>query len=257
MSLKIVFLGDIVGRPGRKVLKERIHILKEKYGHDYLIANGENSAGGRGISPKIADELFSYGVDFITLGDHTFDEKKIIPYLNSSSKIIRPLNYSVQDCGSGYLLTDTPNGKMAIVNMIGRVFMKDLTDCPFKAMDSLLKNELKEIKYILLDFHAEATSEKYAMARYLDGKVSLIVGTHTHVPTADEQVLPSGTGYITDLGITGSYAHVIGMETESSLSRFCGISKSFKVGVGDEHISGIFAEIEESGRCSKIERVYL
>lgn len=255
-QLRLIYLGDIVGRSGREILKTTIPSLKEKYNYDLLIVNAENSAGGRGISPKIAEELFTAGVDFMTLGDHIWDEKKIIPYLeNNSHKIIAPANLAPAEAGKGYAVIEYDGTKIAICNLLGRVFMNLSSDCPFQKITKLLAHELKEVKVKILDFHAEATSEKYAMFRYLTGKMSLIVGTHTHVPTADQQI-SGGTGYVTDLGMTGSQAHVIGLDSEAAILRFTGVPKSFKVGVGEERVSGVYAEIHcESGECVRIERV--
>ena len=205
-QLRLVYLGDIVGRSGREILKSTIPSLKEKYKYDLLVVNAENSAGGRGISPKIADELFTAGVDFMTLGDHVWDEKKIIPYLeNNSQKIIAPANLAQAEAGKGYAIIEHDGIKIAFCNMLGRVFMNLSADCPFQKITKLLKNELSGVKVKILDFHAEATSEKYAMFRYLTGKMSLIVGTHTHVPTADQQI-SGGTGYVTCLLYTSDAA---------------------------------------------------
>jgi metallophosphoesterase (TIGR00282 family) len=255
MTIKIAFLGDIVGRSGRQILIDKIPELKTKYQYDLLFVNGENSAGGRGISPQIANDLFKAGVDFITLGDHCWDEKKIIPILEQNPKIIRPANLYAKSGGKGYSIIEYQGTKIAVLNIIGRVFMPTLSDCPFRLAEALIAKEFADCPIKVIDFHAEATSEKYALFRFLAGKVSLIVGTHTHVPTADHQI-SKGTGYVTDLGICGSYAHVIGMDQQAAIQRFLDVPTHFEPGIGEEKISGVFATInKQTGNCLEIERI--
>lgn len=253
--MKIVYLGDVVGKPGRTVIKKNILELRKKYNFDLLFINAENSAGGRGINKKIADEIFAMGADFITLGDHVWDEKDIIPYLEKhTQKIIKPANIASKKGGKGYAIFKYKNTKIGVFSLLGRVFMSGLYDCPFKTADKILE-ELKDCPVKILDFHAEATSEKNSILHYLSGKVSLIVGTHTHVQTADEHIR-NGTAYITDLGMCGSHAHVIGMDKGTCLARFIDIPKRFEPGKGEERISGIIAEIDDkTGKALKIERI--
>ncbi len=255
-TLKIIALGDVVGEPGRSIVKSRLPELKKKYAYDFLIINGENSAGGKGITPTIAEEIFSYGADVITLGDHTWDQKEISEYLpKHPDKIIRPANFPLILPGRGWTVQEKGGVRIGVLNLIGRVFMNGLFDCPFRKADELIKTELKDCAVIILDMHTEATSEKYAMARYLDGRVSLVFGTHTHVPTADEQIFPQGTGYITDIGMCGSYGGVIGMDSQVAIDRFLGQHKNYKTVHGEEKVSGVYAEISTATRKTlKIER---
>ena len=256
-KLKVIFLGDVVGRPGRDIIRENIDYLKDRYNYDFLVINGENSAGGAGIVPKTADDLFSIGADVITLGDHCFDEESIFPYFADHYNLIRPDNIKNKNIGKGWAILDFLDFKIAVVNLIGRVFISGDFDCPFERADELLEKQLKDIKIIIVDFHSEATSEKVALSKYLSGRVSLVLGTHTHIPTADERIEKNFTGCISDVGMCGSYANVIGMDYETALARFKGEKKSYKLGKGDEHLAGIFAVLDKNtGRCEKIERIW-
>jgi metallophosphoesterase (TIGR00282 family) len=246
----ILAIGDIIGKPGRKALSQLLPDLRQQYGLDLVIANGENAAGGIGLTPETAKELLDAGTDVITSGNHIWAQKEIFPYLEGQMPILRPLNYPPGVPGRGYIVV----GKAAVVNIMGRTFMGDL-DCPFQAMDKLL-GELKE-KIIIVDFHAEATSEKMAMGRYLDGRVSAVLGTHTHVGTIDSQILARGTAYVTDIGMTGPTESVIGDDTDAVLQRFLtGIHHRLSVGKGKSALNAVMVDIDDNGRARNIERIY-
>jgi len=255
--ISILFIGDIVGRPGRKTVYQFLPLLYERYKLDCVIANGENAAGGLGITPKIADELFKNGIDVITSGNHIWRKKEIFPYLDTTDKILRPANYPPSAPGKGYTLLTLPQKiKLAVINLEGRVFMKSL-DCPFRTVEALIKEILSFTPNIIVDFHAEATSEKMAMGWFLDGKVSAVLGTHTHVQTADETILPRGTAYITDVGMTGPLESVIGMEREIALKGFLTqIPQKFKPAKGTTSLQGAVIRIDAaSGKAVEIIRI--
>ncbi len=215
-TLRILAIGDIIGKPGREAVKELLPSLQREYDIHLVIGNGENSAGGLGITPNIAQELLRSGIDVITSGNHIWNKKEIIPYMNDDSlDLLRPLNYPPLNPGRGYLFK---NGVL-VVNIIGRTFLGNY-DCPFRAMDQLLGQLKDRSKIVIIDFHAEATSEKVAMGRYLDGRVSAVLGTHTHVGTIDACILPGGTAYVTDIGMVGPVNSVIGDDNESVIERF-------------------------------------
>jgi metallophosphoesterase (TIGR00282 family) len=250
--LRILAIGDIIGKPGRKAVKEILPGLCDEHNIDLVIGNGENAAGGLGLTPSTADELFDSGIDVITTGNHVWAYNEIIPYLEGELPILRPLNYPPMNPGRGYLLK---NGVL-IVNLIGRVFMAHV-DCPFRAMDQLLLEfEHKSIP-IIIDFHAEATSEKVAMGRYLDGQVSAVLGTHTHVGTADARILPGGTAYVTDIGMVGPIDSVIGDDPDSVLKRFLTqIPSRLSVGKGKVSLDAILVEVDEkTGKAVNIHRI--
>jgi len=215
-----LFIGDIVGGSGRRAVKTLLPELKKKYDPAFIVVNGENAAGGRGITAPIAKELYDQGVHGITLGNHTWDNKDIFNFIDQDERMIRPANYPAGTPGRGYtILRNTAGKELAIINTMGRTFLPPL-DCPFQTVDGILDKLKKKQKYIFVDFHAEATSEKIAMGWHLDGRVSAVVGTHTHVQTHDERVLPKGTGYVTDVGMTGARDGVLGMEREAVLQKF-------------------------------------
>jgi len=226
--------------------------LRRQYGLDMIIANGENAAGGFGITPDIVGELLDTGIDVLTSGNHIWAQREIIPYLDSEMPILRPLNYPPGVPGRGYLITR----RTMVVNLMGRTFMADL-DCPFQAMDKLLASLENKPPVIIVDFHAEATSEKVAMGRYLDGRVSAVLGTHTHVGTIDTQILSKGTAYVTDIGMTGPADSIIGDDAESVIQRFLtGMPHRLSVGKGKPVLNAIMVEVaEDSGRAVKIERI--
>lgn len=218
--MNILLIGDIVGQPGREAVKELLPLLKEKHGIEFTIVNGENAAGGNGITPKIAEELFGYGADVITTGDHIWKTKEIISVLGQNQRILRPANYPDGAPGKGYGIYTTLKGTtVGVINLQGRVFMQAI-DCPFKAVSKILDEIAAKTKIIIVDIHAEATSEKMAMGWFLDGKVSFVAGTHTHIPTRDARILPQGTAYLTDLGMAGSQDSVIGVSKEAVMQRF-------------------------------------
>lgn len=259
LEFKILFLGDIVGRPGRKVLAENLKDLVKQHKADIIIANGENASGGSGIDPRTAGEIFSAGVDFITTGNHIWDRKEIKNYLNENSqRIIRPANYAEGAPGVGIQVIQKANfPKIAVMNLMGRVFMGDLLDCPFQKVNSLLKNLDSTIDFKFLDFHAETTSEKIAMGFHLDGKVSIVVGTHTHVQTADLRKLPNGTAYISDVGMCGAYDSVIGMNVDGVLERFrTGLPARFEPAKGVLQINAVvFTCSSELKKVVSFERI--
>lgn len=244
-------IGDLVGRPGRKAISQFLPTLRQEYSLDLVIANGENAAGGIGLTPGTAKELLGLGIDVLTSGNHIWAQKEIIPLLDSELPILRPLNYPPGVPGRGYLSI----GRVVVVNLLGRVFIGDF-DCPFRAMDELLAR--LEEKIIIVDFHAEATSEKVAMGRYLDGRVSAVLGTHTHVGTIDAQILPGGTAYVTDIGMTGPADSVIGDDTEAVIQRFLTqMPHRLGVGKGKLVLNAILVGVdEETGKATSIERIY-
>ncbi len=249
----ILAIGDIIGRPGRQAVSELLPDLRKHYGLDMVIANAENIAGGIGVTPSTAGELLDTGVDVLTSGNHVWAHKDILPYLDSEMPILRPLNYPPGVPGRGYLATK----KVVVVNLIGRTFIGNF-DCPFRAMDKLLAELEPKPPVIIVDFHAEATSEKVAMGRYLDGRVSAVLGTHTHVGTIDARILPQGTAYVTDIGMTGPIDSIIGDDPEMVLQRFLtAIPHRLSAGKGKEMFNAILVNIDnKSGRATAIERIY-
>jgi metallophosphoesterase (TIGR00282 family) len=249
----ILAIGDIIGKPGRWAVRELLPRLRQECGVDLVIANGENAAGGIGLTPDTAQELLAAGVDVLTSGNHIWAQKEIIPYLDGEMPILRPLNYPPGVPGRGYIVR---NGALA-VNLIGRTFMSNL-DCPFRGMDQLLAELRPKPPVIIVDFHAEATSEKVAMGRYLDGRVSAVLGTHTHVGTIDAQVLPQGTAYVTDIGMTGPMDSIIGDDAEMVLQRFLtALPHRLSVGTGKVMLNAILVKVDDkSGRAVSIERLY-
>ncbi len=255
-AMKLLFVGDIVGNPGRHAFAKVATRYKAKKEADIIIANAENSAAGRGLTPKLAEELFAAGADGLTMGDHTWDQKELAPFLEKEPRIVRPANFPPSCPGRGCTVIDTSDGPLLLMNLIGRVFMSP-NDCPFRTADTLLKDQGSGIKMKFLDFHAEATSEKIVVGRYLDGRVSAVAGTHTHVPTADECILPKGTGYITDAGMTGAKDSVLGRELEPVLNRFLtGMPHRFDVATDDVRVEGVLFDIDpRTGRTIKIQRI--
>jgi 2',3'-cyclic-nucleotide 2'-phosphodiesterase len=250
--LLVLIIGDVVGKPGRKAIVQLVQPLCAEYKVDMVIANGENAAGGRGMTPDTAQELLDAGVDVLTSGNHIWAQKEIIPFLDSQMPILRPLNYPATVPGKGYLIK---NG-VAVISLIGRTFMDNFVDDPFRTMDKLLP-ELKT-PMIIVDFHAEATSEKIALGRYLDGRVSAVLGTHTHVGTVDSIILPKGTAYVTDIGMVGPIESVIGDDIESVLHHFLtSLPHHIEVGKGKAMLNAILVRInEKDGRATSIERIY-
>jgi metallophosphoesterase (TIGR00282 family) len=251
--MQILAIGDIIGKPGRQTVQKLLPGLRKQYDLDMVIANGENAAGGFGLTLATANELLDAGVDIITSGNHIWDQKDIIPYLDGELPILRPLNYPSGVPGRGVLTRDN----VAVVSLIGRTFMGGY-DCPFKAMDQLLAGFRHNYSIIIVDFHAEATSEKVAMGRYLDGRVSAVVGTHTHVGTIDARVLPKGTAHITDIGMTGPLDSIIGDDVQSVLNRFLtAMPHRLSVGTGTANIfNAVLINVDDkSGQAASIERI--
>jgi metallophosphoesterase (TIGR00282 family) len=255
--VKILFIGDIVGEPGRRAVNTLLPKLRRQHEMDLVIANGENSAGGSGITPKIAEELYAAGVDIITTGDHLWDQKEVIGLLQNESRFLRPLNYPQGTPGKGSVVYQASNQPpVGIINLQGRTFMPDL-DNPLVCIRAEVERMRQKTNIIFMDFHAEATSEKIAMARMLDGQVSAIVGTHTHVQTADEQIFPGGTAFLSDAGFTGPHDSVIGREIEPVIKRFLTLQpQRFAVAENDVRLQGALIEINpHTGKAEKIERV--
>ena len=255
--MKVLFIGDIIGKAGRRAVRELLPRLIVEEAIDIVVANGENAAGGFGIIPKIADELFDMGVNLITTGNHIWDKKEIVDYLEGDAPIIRPGNYPPGSPGRGRRLINAPSGEpLTVINASGRVFMDGL-DCPFRYLNEEVEEARKESAAVLVDFHAEATSEKNAMGLFLDGRVSAVVGTHTHVQTSDERILPKGTAYITDVGMTGGTDSVIGMKAEGPLARFLtGLPKSFEPANGGIELQGVLVDMDaKEGHCLSIKRI--
>ncbi len=257
--MKILALGDTVGEPGRNIIASWIPRLREEEGIDFVVVNGENIAGGSGITHQTSQEIFRSGVDCIMSGDHIWDKKEIVDIIDQEERILRPLNYPEGVPGRGQAILKTKKGfPVGVVNVIGRVFMRENFDCPFRAAEKAVASLRQKTPVILVDIHAEATSEKIALGWYLDGKVSAVFGTHTHVQTADERILPKGTAYITDLGMTGSYDSVLGREVEQVLGRFLTqMPRRFEVAVDNVQLYAALFEIdEETGRSLSVRRIH-
>ena len=254
--MKLLFIGDIVGQPGRRAVAELLPKLREQHALDFVIANGENSAGGSGITPKTAGEIFDAGVDVITSGDHLWDQKEVIELLTNEKRFLRPLNYPPGTPGHGSGIFEIRNS-IAVLNAQGRTFMQPPMEHPFLLAAEEVKRLREQTKIIFVDFHAEATSEKIAFARFLDGQVSAVVGTHTHVQTADEQIFPGGTAYLSDAGFTGPHESVLGREIEPVIRRFLtGMPQRFEVAKGRVLLHGVVIEINDAtGEALKIQRV--
>jgi hypothetical protein len=256
--LKVLFIGDIIGEPGRKMVRASMRGLMERHGPDLVVANGENAAGGFGITPDIAEELFSLGIHCLTSGNHIWDKKEIEPYLAKQDRLIRPANYPEGNPGYGSVVLSTAAGKAAVLNLEGRVYMSNLED-PFRAAEREIEKLKKETPVVFIDFHAEATSEKIALAWHLDGKASAVIGTHTHVQTADERILPGGTAFITDAGMTGPVDSVIGVKKEQAIARFLyQTPHRFEMAKGPVQLRAVIVDIDAStGRAASIERIHI
>ena len=256
MDLKVLAVGDVVGNPGVDRIRRSLRYLKQKTGADLVIVNGEN-ASVVGITPDQAEDILNAGADLITMGNHTFGKREIVPYLDDTSRIIRPANYAPQTPGRGYAVLDTSCGPVVVIQLIGRCNMDYGPDNPFLMIDKILKEVDTQIK--LVEFHAEATSEKLAMGYMLSGRISALWGTHTHVPTADVQILPGGTGYVTDLGMTGPVHSVLGIRTELSIAKFRGdLTSRYQWAGGPTKLEAVLFTIDAgTGKCRKAERVDL
>jgi metallophosphoesterase (TIGR00282 family) len=254
--MKLLLVGDIVGSPGRAAFKRAVADLKANQGADVVVANAENAAGGRGVTAAIARELFEAGADVLTMGDHAWDQRELQVFIQGERRLLRPANFAPGAPGQGSVVIDTAWGQVAVLCLVGRVFMKPY-DCPFRAADGLLESLPPACGVRVVDFHAEATSEKVAMGRYLDGRVTCVAGTHTHVQTSDETVLPGGTAYITDLGMTGPRASVLGMDPATVLPTFVtGMPRTFKVASGPTVMEGMQVEVDrQTGKAKSVMRV--
>lgn len=257
--MKILYIGDIFGQPGRRIVKEKLPLLLEEYSPDLVLANGENAAAGFGITPALVEEILDLGIVVLTSGNHIWDKKEILPYLaeHTDGRLLRPANYPPRAPGHGIYVSKTRSGiDYAVMNIQGRVFMPTI-DCPFRCADELLKNIPAEVKIKILDMHAEATSEKQAMGWYLDGRMTAVLGTHTHIPTADEAVLPQGTAYITDVGMSGPYDSVIGVDKNAVIKKFLDqIPARFEVAKGDPRLAAVIVEADEkTGHAISIQRI--
>jgi 2',3'-cyclic-nucleotide 2'-phosphodiesterase len=253
----VLFLGDVVGEPGRKAVIARLAELKEKHALDFVIVNGENAAGGRGITGKITIELLRAGVSVVTTGDHIWDQKDIVSFLALEPRLLRPLNYPDGVPGGGSIVLETAKGKIGVINVQARTFMQPILENPFRALDTAVTKMRQETANIIVDAHGETTSEKIALGRFLDGRVSAVIGTHTHVQTADEQIFPGGTAFLCDAGMCGPVNSILGRAIEPILSRFVSnLPASFPVASGAVRLRGALIEIDETtGRALRITRV--
>ena len=255
--LTVLFLGDIVGEPGRSAVIARLPELKEKHAIDFIIVNGENAAGGRGITGKITIDLLRAGVSVVTTGDHIWDQKEIVAFLNLEPRLLRPLNYPEGAPGSGSIVLETAKGKIGVINVQARTFMQPILENPFRALEPEVSKMREQTPNILVDAHGETTSEKIALGRFLDGKVSAVIGTHTHVQTADEQIFPGGTAFLCDAGMCGPVNSILGREIQPIINRFISnLPASFPVAAGEVRLRGALIEIDETtGRALRITRV--
>jgi metallophosphoesterase (TIGR00282 family) len=255
--MKFIFLGDVVGEPGRDTVRAAIPLLRERYQPDFFVVNGENSAGGNGITPRLAVDLMRAGADVITLGDHTWDQREIVPYFATEPRLLRPLNFPAGTPGSGSVVVGGNGQKLGVINVLGRTFMGPQVDNPFLLIEREIEKLKQETACILIDFHAEATSEKIAFGRAVDGLATLVVGTHTHVQTADDQIFPGGTAYLTDAGFSGPHESVIGRDIASVLQKYRTLlPNKFYIARGGLQADGVFVEADpDSGRALRIERI--
>lgn len=255
--MNVLFIGDIVGRPGRELIRKGVRALAETHGADLVIANAENAAAGFGITKDIGDTLLELGVDVMTSGNHIWDKKEVLEYIAGEPRLLRPANYPVGVPGRGSYIARTGDGReVGVINVMGRVFMTPIDD-PFAVVLREIEAIRHRTRVIIVDFHAEATSEKIAMGWHLDGKATLVVGTHTHVQTADERILPNGTAYITDAGMTGPHDSIIGMERDPSLARFLtGLPTKFEPAVGNPRLNGVLVTADDkTGRATAVTRI--
>ena len=255
--LRVLFLGDVVGEPGRSAVIAKLPELKQNLGLDFIIVNGENAAGGRGITGKITIDLLRAGASVVTTGDHIWDQKDIFSFLNLEPRLLRPLNYPAGAPGNGSIVLDTAKGKVGVINVQARTFMQPILENPFHALEAAIAQLHDQTRVIVVDVHGETTSEKIAIGRFLDGKVSAVIGTHTHVQTADEQIFPGGTAFLCDAGMCGPVNSILGRAIEPIVSRFMSnLPATFPVATGEVRLRGAIVEIDEStGRALKIDRV--
>ena len=255
--LTILFLGDIVGEPGRSAVVARLPELKQKHAVDFIIVNGENAAGGRGITPRITIDLLRAGVSVITTGDHVWDQKDLIPFIGTEPRLLRPINYPAGAPGSGAIVLETAKGKVGVIDVQCRTFMQPILENPFPAVEAAVNKMRDETPNIFVDVHGETTSEKIALGRFLDGKVSAVIGTHTHVQTADEQIFPGGTAFMCDAGMCGPTESILGRAVDPIVKRFISnLPSPFPVAKGEVRLRGVLIEIDEtSGRAVRISRL--
>src|SRR5580704_1412659 len=255
--LLLLFLGDIIGEPGRKTVIEMLPTLKSGWGIDFVVANGENAAAGRGITPRLAIDLLRCGVAVITTGDHVWDQKEVVAFIDTEPRLLRPVNYPEGTPGGGSIVLETAKGKVGVINVQGRTFMLPALENPFRQVWAEVEQIRTQTPVIFVDVHAETTSEKIALGRFLDGKVSAVAGTHTHVQTADEQIFPGGTAFICDVGMCGPTESVLGREIQPIIQRFCSsMPINFPVARGEVKLHGLMVDIdEESGRAIMVRRI--
>ena len=255
--LTILFLGDIVGEPGRSAVIARLPELKQEHALDFIIVNGENAAGGRGITPKITIDLLRAGVSVITTGDHIWDQKDIIPFIDTEPRLLRPINYPNGAPGSGSIVLETAKGKVGVINVQARTFMQPILENPFEAVDLAVTRMRAETSVIFVDAHGETTSEKIALGRFLDGRVSAVIGTHTHVQTADEQIFPGGTAFLCDAGMCGPSESILGRTIDPIVRRFISnLPAPFPVAKGEVRLCGALLTVDETtGKAIAISRV--
>ncbi len=258
MTLNLLFIGDIVGKPGLEMVQMWLPSLEKKYRADLIIVNGENASDGKGFTAKEGKIIFDLGVHVVTGGNHTWDKQQSQEYLKTEPRSIRPMNYPKGTYGNGYYIAETRKGKVGVINLQGRAFMPQI-DCPFRTADWIVNKIRQETKMIFIDFHAEATAEKLALVNFLKGKISALVGTHTHIQTSDERIFPFGTAYITDSGMTGPYESVIGMKTDAAINRFLyQTPQKYQTASEEVHLCGVFIKIDtETGNAVEIERIVL
>lgn len=256
--MRVLMIGDVVAKPGRTAILERIQDLREQHSIDLAVMNAENVAGGFSITPSLADQLFASGIDVMTSGNHIFDKRDVIPYIERNGRLLRPANYPPGTPGNGMWIGEARGVRVAVINLIGRVFM-GTSDDPFRVANELVNSIPPEVRVRLVDMHAEATSEKSAMGWFLNGRVSAVVGTHTHVQTADERILPGGTAFLSDIGMTGSYSGVIGMDKDDVIARFTSVThRRAEHSAGNVRICAAVIEIDdETGRARDISRLSL
>ena len=256
--MRILFIGDIVGKVGRNAIAEYIPKIKQSYRPTVSIVNAENAAHGKGLTEKLYKQLLRDGVDFMTMGNHTYGQREIYDFIDDANRMVRPANFPSEAPGVGMRFIQINDIKLAIINLQGRSFMQDIDD-PFKKADQLIEEAKKETNFIFVDFHAETTSEKNAMGWYLDGRVSAVVGTHTHIQTSDERVLPNGTGYITDVGMTGYYDGILGINRDEVIERFITSLPQRHVVPDDGRsvLSGVIIDLDKDGKTKQIERILI
>lgn len=254
--MRVLFIGDVFGRPGRKMAQAAVRLIREKESVDLVVANAENAAGGNGLTKKVVEELYSAGIDCLTSGNHHWDKREILEYMQNDMRLLRPLNYPPGTPGQGSVVLNTASGgTCGIVCLVGRLFMK-FVDCPFRAAEEEVTRMRALTNTILVDFHAEATAEKQALGHFMNGKVSAVLGTHTHVQTADERILSGGTAYITDVGMTGPFDSVIGVRKDQAVEKFLNqLPRKFDVAKGDVRLNGVVIDLSDDGKARAIRRL--